>query len=388
MHRGPVAEINLDAISHNIHLIREIPSVKHIIAVVKADAYGHGAVEVSKRLVRDGVDYLAVAFTEEAKELRDSGISSPIIVLFDPDINDIFQYNLIPVISDKKTAIYLSKYAEKKNKSLDIHIKIDTGMGRLGLIGNVINDILEISNINCLKIQGIMSHFSDADLSDNTFAKRQLEIFGQIRNNLFDRGLKINLYHIANSAAVMSLRESHFDAVRPGLMLYGCSPMVNAETQKNRFQNESENSLSDGYSARLIPAMTIKTRLLSIRRLPEGTPISYGRTYVTRRDSLIGVMPIGYADGFIRGLSNKAEVIVRGKRVPVVGRICMDLSMVDLTELSDVDEGDEVVIMGSQGRESISACEIAHKADTIPYEILTSIGNRARRLYLRGNRDQ
>ena len=391
MHRGPVAEINLDAISHNIRLIREISSGKAIIAVVKADAYGHGAVKVSKSLVNDGVDYLAVAFTEEAKELRDSGINAPIIVLFDPDIKDILDYNLIPVISDKRTAIALSIEAEKNNKIINVHIKVDTGMGRLGLIGNVVEDILEISCLKGLKIQGIMSHFSDADLSDNSFAKKQIERFNQIRSELFENGLNIRLYHIANSAAVLSLKESHFDSVRPGLMLYGCSPMISNKLQATSYKLKNEKdpslitepamNLSEGYSSLLIPAMTIKTKLLALRRLPAGTPISYGRTYITRRNSLIGVMPIGYADGFMRRLSNVSEVIVSGKRVPVVGRICMDISMVDLTDLEGVKDGDDVVIIGSQGKESISACEIAQKAETIPYEILTSLGNRAKRVY-------
>lgn len=367
MQRGPVAEINLGAVSHNLRLIKGISSNRTVIAVVKADAYGHGAVEVSKRLVRDGVDCLAVAFTEEAKELRDSGINAPIIVLFDPDPKDVLDYNLIPVISSKKAAIALSDEAERNNRKVSVHIKVDTGMGRLGLTGDVVRDILEISELTRINIDGIMSHFSDADLSDNSFAKKQIERFNQIRSELFENGLKVRLYHIANSAAILSIKESHFNAVRPGLMLYGCSPMAGLKPQ---FQYP-----------KLEPVMTVKTKILALRRVNAGSPISYGRTFVTRRDSLIGVIPIGYADGFIRRLSNISEVIVRGKKAPLVGRICMDLSMIDLTDLEDVAEGDDVVIIGSQGSESIDVCEIAQKAETIPYEIFTSLGNRAKRVY-------
>lgn len=367
MQRGPVAEINLGAVSHNLRLIKGISSNSTVIAVVKADAYGHGAVEVSKRLVRDGVDCLAVAFTEEAKELRDSGINAPIIVLFDSDPKDVLDYNLIPVISSKKAAIALSDEAERNNRKVSVHIKVDTGMGRLGLTGDVVRDILEISELTRINVDGIMSHFSDADLSDNSFAKKQIERFNQIRSELFENGLKIRLYHIANSAAILSIKESHLNAVRPGLMLYGCLPMAGLKPQ---FQYP-----------KLEPVMTVKTKILALRRVNAGSPISYGRTFITRRDSLIGVIPIGYADGFIRRLSNISEVIVRGKKVPLVGRICMDLSMIDLTDLEDVVEGDEVVIIGSQGSESIDVSEIAQKAETIPYEIFTSLGNRAKRVY-------
>lgn len=358
--RGAIAEIDLNAIAGNFRFIKKNSNNCPVIAVVKADAYGHGAVEVSRRLVNEGVEYLAVAFTEEAKELRDAAINIPILVLFDPDIEDIVKYNLIPVIHDKKTALFLSKKAEKNNKNINVHIKIDTGMGRLGLTNNAVKDVLEIANLKGINIDGIMSHFSEADLADATFARIQIERFKTFRKELLDNGLNIRLFHIANSAAVMTLPESHFDAVRPGLMLYGYSPL------------KTEN---------LIPAMSVKTKILALRRLPAGTPISYGRTFITKRDSIIGVMQLGYADGFSRRFSNNAEVLVRGKRSPVVGRVCMDLSMIDLTDLEQAAEGDEIVIVGRQGNEYIDADELAVRADTIPYEILTSLGNAAKKVY-------
>jgi alanine racemase len=386
MNRGAIAEIDLNAISDNLRIIKKLSNNRPAIAVVKADAYGHGAVEISRRLVHDGVEYLAVAFTEEAKELRNAGINSPILVLFDPDINDIFRYDLIPVIRDKKTAVALSKEAEKNNRGISVHIKVDTGMGRLGFTGDAVKEISEITNLKGITIEGVMSHFSEADLLDASFAKMQIERFYSIKTELLNIGLNVQLFHMANSAAVMTLPESHLDAVRPGLMLYGYSPIDRQGTIGNRQKAKDERQeIGDFYLSpiayRLSPAMTVKTKILALRKLPSGTPISYGRTFITKRESLIGVMPVGYADGFSRQFSNNAEVLVRGKRVSVVGRVCMDLTMIDLTDVEQIEEGDEVVIIGRQGSESVDAAELALRADTIPYEILTSLGNMAMRVY-------
>lgn len=366
MNRGCIAEIDLNAISNNLKVVKEMSGNRPVIAAVKADAYGHGAVEVAKRLVRGGVEYLAVAFTEEAKELRESGINIPILVLFDPDIEDIIKYSLVPVISDRKTAIAISASAEKLNVSVNVHIKIDTGMGRMGINANYVEEIAGIAALKGVNIDGVMSHFSEADLADASFAQKQIHKFRTLKDGLSERGLKIKLFHMSNSAAVMTIPESHFDAVRPGLMLYGYSPLQQVENQKQA----------------LVPAMSVKTRILLLKKVLTGNPISYGRTFITKRDSLIGVIAAGYADGFSRHFSNNAEVLVRGKRVPVVGRVCMDLTMIDLTDLECVEEGDEVVIIGRQGDNSIDANELALKADTIPYEILTTLGNMSRRVYI------
>lgn len=364
MIRGAIAEIDLKALGHNFKTIKKITKNLPVIAVVKADAYGHGAVEISKRLSRLGADYLAVAFSEEAKELRESGIDSPIIVLFDNDFRDFFKLNLIPVIHDKKYAHFLSKEALKNNREIIIHIKIDTGMGRLGIpCDRAVEDIVEIANLKGINIEGVMSHLSDADNPHSSFSISQIDIFRKIKCDLSDKGLKIKYFHIANSAATLTLPESHFDAVRPGLMLYGYSSL----------KNQKENQLK--------PIMSLKTEIIALRRLKKNTPVSYGKTYVTKRDSLIGVVRIGYADSFRRSLSNNSYVLVKGRRVPVVGTICMDLSMVDLTDLKDVKESEEVIIIGRQGDEVIDACELASWAGTIPYEILTSLGSRAIRIY-------
>lgn len=378
MHRGAIAEIDLDCISHNLNLIRKITDLP-IIAVVKADAYGHGAIEVSRRLVAEGVSYLAVAYLEEGVRLREAGINTPILTLFErEEISGLIEYDLIPVIHDLDMARKLSEEAKKRGKIVDVHVKIDTGMGRLGLNAvesvDVIMDIIDLRNI---RIKGIMSHFSEADMADMDYAIIQLDEFMSIRNILRDRKVLTSqkdslealddvLFHIANSAAVFSLKDSHLGAVRPGLALYGYSP----------FQDARENSAVN----ELRPSMTVRTRILALRRLHKGTPISYRRTFITTRDSLIALLPVGYADGYARSLSNNGDVLVKGKRVPVVGRVCMDLTMVDVTGM-DVSVGDEVILMGRQGSAEITASEIAKRAGTIPYEITISLGTRSRRVY-------
>lgn len=371
MKRGAVAEIDLSAISHNLKVIGKLVQGCSIIPVIKADAYGHGSVKVAERLLKDKVQFLSVAFTDEARLIREAGIKLPILVFFDPDPDDVIKYNLIPVISDKKSALRLSEVAQRTKLEIPIHIKVDTGMGRLGFIGDEVKSICEIADLRGIRISGIMSHFSDSDSSEQSFAKLQIERFKFLKEQLIEKGLRIEKFHIANSAAIISLPESYFDAVRPGLMLYGVSPIERPSASME---------VVSGYS--LLPAMSVKTRIISIRRVPKGTPISYGRTFITQRESLIGVIAIGYADGFFRAFSNNASVLIKGKRVPVVGRVCMDLTMVDLTGIGDdVGENEEVVILGRQGREFISASELAFRAGTIPYEILTSLGRGAYKLY-------
>lgn len=372
MIRGPVAEISLSAIAQNLYTVRGIVKNRSVIAVVKADAYGHGAAEVSKRLVKEGVPYLAVAYTGEAEELRNSGVNAPLIVLFDRgDVRDYFDFNLIPVVYSMDTAASLSEEAKRRNAVKEVHVKVDTGMGRLGLNGDhIVDDMIKISEMPGLEIAGLISHFSEADLSDRSYAISQMERFVTIQKTVSEKLKRKIFSHMANSAAVLSFKGAYFDAVRPGIMLYGYSPFCDRKEHR-----------ADSTKIDLRPAMTVKTKLLGIRNLPPGTPISYGRTFVTKRRSKIGVLPLGYADGYSRSFSNNSEVLVKGKRAPVVGRVCMDLTMVDLTEVGEVEEGDEVIILGRQGSESITAEELAAKAGTISYEILTSLGRGARRTY-------
>ncbi len=380
MNRGAVAEINLSAIAYNLQSVRKIVKNRPVIAVVKADAYGHGAVEVSKKLFEENVSFLAVAFTGEAIELREAGIKSPIIVLFDTgNIKEVFDFKLIPAIYNVDTASSLSAEAKRRNIIIKVHVKIDTGMGRLGLSGNhIVNDLIKISEMEGIELAGLLSHFSEADLSDRSYAVLQLNRFNKIRETI-SRKLRRKIFsHIANSAAVLTFEDAHLDAVRPGLMLYGYSPI----NQKSEVSPPTQLRITSPELINLIPAMKVKTKILCIRNVPSGTPISYGRTFITKRPSRIGVLPSGYADGYSRFFSNNADVLVKGKRVPVVGRICMDLTMIDLTDVKGVRENDEVIILGKQGKESITAQELAHKATTISYEILTSLGGKSKRIYV------
>jgi alanine racemase len=370
--RWAVAEVSLRAITHNLETVRRIARNRPVLAVVKADAYGHGAIEVSKHLLKEGVSCLAVAYTGEARELRDAGINAPLIVLFDRgDIKDYFDLDLIPVVYTKDAASAFSQEAVKRGTVKKVHVKIDTGMGRLGLNGKcAFEDLAEMLDLPGVEITGLLSHFSEADLLDRSYARLQLERFNAIREAVSEKLKRKIMAHIANSAAVLSFEDAYLDAVRPGIMLYGYSPVIRGP------ENPPVPDMD------LIPAMTVKARLLCIRNVPSGTPVSYGRTFVTARQSRIGVIAIGYADGYPRSLSNKAEVLVRGRRAPVAGRVCMDLTMADLTDVAEAEENDEVVILGRQGNELITADELASKADTISYEILTSLGSRSKKIYV------
>jgi alanine racemase len=368
--RGAVAEIDLDAIAHNLGIVKALTKDRPVIAVVKADAYGHGAAEVSRRLENEGIGLLAVAFIDEGVKLRDAGIRSPIIVLFDKyDPAAFFEYRLIPVIHDLQTARRLSEEARKRENPLDVHLKIDTGMGRLGFCDKgEIEQVMGISKMGYLNVRGLMSHFSDSDISDKSFALAQIRRFHEGRELIMRGTGRPLLCHMANSAATISLPDAYFDAVRPGLMLYGYSPFGDKE------------ALSSGST--LKTAMRVKAKILSVRKLQKGMPVSYGRTFITERESVVAVLSVGYADGYSRHFSNAIDVIVKGKRVPVVGRVCMDLTMVDVTEIEEVEEGEEAVLLGAQGSQEVNAWEMAGKAATIPYEILTTLGNRSRRVYV------
>lgn len=364
MNRGAVAEIDRSALRHNFLSIQARTAHRAVIAVVKADAYGHGSVEVARVLAAQGADYLAVAFVEEARILREAGIETRILVLFDQsDYPACFDLDLIPVIHTKKAAVAVSNESRKRGRTLPIHVNIDTGMGRMGLRAeSAVNHILEIATLEGIVLEGLLSHFSEADLDEKTFALQQLSLFRRLCAEITEKAGLSPVCHMANSAAVFSFPDAMLNAVRPGIALYGYS--------------------SDGGSHGLLPVMKIATRVIALRTLPAGAPVSYGRTFVTKRTTKVAVVSLGYADGFNRLFSNNAEMLVRGQRVPVVGRVCMDLTMLDVTECEDVSEGDEVVVLGSQNGQAIMASELSQRIGTIPYEILTSLGNRSKKEYV------
>ncbi|MBI4844772.1 MAG: alanine racemase [Nitrospirae bacterium] len=357
-----VAEISLGNLSSNLQLVRKKTGNKNILAVVKADAYGHGAVTISRHLLKNGVKMLGVACAAEGIELRNAGITVPIIVFFDTrNIEAFAEYNLTPVVFDLNTAKKISKAASGSKKLIPVHVKIDTGMGRVGFNHEeALTAVPEIASYENLRIEGIMSHFSDADLKNKNFARRQIKSFNRILSELKYAGLSFKYIHMANSAAVMTLPEAHFNTVRPGIMLYGYGC---CEGEK------------------LKPVMSVKSGVLFVKHVPEGTPISYCRTFVTKRRSAIATIALGYADGYDRRLSNKGRVIINGKFAPVAGRVCMDTFMADVTGIPNVSGESEVILIGSKGSRKITAQDIADDIGTIPYEVLTSIGKRVERVY-------
>jgi alanine racemase len=373
--RGAYVEIDLSAIGRNFEYLKSLARGGSVIAVVKADAYGHGAVEAARYLQAAGVDFFGVACAEEAVELRTAGISKPIIAFFAVSaVNLITKYDITPVVYDLPAARRLSEAALAVNRRIDVHLDIDTGMGRIGFLHDGdLKDAAEVCTLGGLRVTGVMSHFSDADLVDGGVAGEQLKRFLAAGEILAPATGPV-MRHMANSAASLSFPEARLDALRPGLALYGQNPFQD----NNPF---------------LSPAMTVKTRVLTIRKIPRGRSISYARTFITRRDSLIGVLPVGYADGYRRAFSNRARVIVGGKFAPVVGRVCMDTTMIDLTDSDNVREGDEVILMGKsagvEGKSAgieVSANELAAIASTISYEMLTTLGRMNRHVYFQSNR--
>jgi alanine racemase len=361
--RGVTAEIDLAAAAHNLNELKRAVGRVPLIAVVKADAYGHGAVELSRTYEKSGVQSLAVAFVSEALELRDAGIRLPILVLFDrSDIPAFFEHSLTPVIHDTRTAEDFSREAEARDLPVDVHVKVDTGMGRMGFLRP--EGIPEMASLAGLRVAGLMSHFSEADLADTDFMRLQLRRFHEMRELLSEGGIR-PLCHIANSAATLAAPEARLDAVRPGLALYGVSPF-----------EDDRPGLPE-----LRPLMRATVKVLALRRLPKGQPVSYGRTFVTTRETLAAVLAVGYADGYPRLLSNASHVLIRGRRAPVIGRVCMDLMVADATDVEDPVDGEDAVLLGADGAERITAWELAGQASTIPYEILTSLGRTALRRY-------
>jgi alanine racemase len=369
--RPTVAEIDLRALSFNYQQIKKrIPKSVSILAVVKADAYGHGALPVSLKLGEMGADYLGVAIPEEGIALRKGGVNTPILILggiFQEGAEAILRYGLTPVVFDIDSLKRLSKAAKRKRRKVKVHLKVDTGMGRLGVPFHLFPVFLkETQKFPDIEIEGLLSHFSMTD-EEESYTSSQWERFQQVITQAKEMGISSRYIHMANSAISTAYPAYSGNLIRPGIMLYGSYPSSSFEKRIN-----------------LKPVLTLKTNIHFLKSVPTGTRISYGGTFMTRRESLIATLPIGYADGYSTRLSNHGEVLIRGKRVPVVGRVCMDLIVIDVTDVPGVSKGDEAILIGRQGRQQITADEIAGKIGSIPYEVLCLIGKRVPRVYRKG----
>lgn len=372
-------EIDLKAIEHNIAALRRSigPDIRLLVAV-KANAYGHGADEVARTALQSGATDLGVARIEEGLALRQAGIEAPILIFgythadFTPQL---LANDLIPTVHSLENAKDLAAAAQAQGREMAVHIKIDTGMGRLGIpcgsgaaeeIKRVADEVAHIDRIKGLRLQGLYTHFATADHADKVYAKRQFRIYLSLLDRLAPSGLDVGLRHAANSGAIIEMPETHLDMVRAGISLYGLYP--SGEVDRMRID--------------LKPALSLKARIIHVKRVPADTCISYGCTYRTTSPATIATVPAGYADGYSRALSNRGAMLVGGHRVPIVGRVCMDLTMIDVSRVpADVVVGDEVVLIGRQGREEISADDVAETLGTINYEVVAALAGRVPRVY-------
>ncbi len=366
-HRPTWAEIDLKAIEYNYRQVRKtVGKDIHIMAVVKANAYGHGTVEVSSVLERAGVDYLGVATTDEAVRLRDHGITAPVLILGSvlPGEVGVAVAKDITLTLCGDDLLDAIRQETKDGRRLKVHIKVDTGMGRVGVWHEeALAFVKKVSAEKGVTLEGIYTHFSSAG-RDDFFTTYQIEAFEKLLSELEKNWIKIPLKHAANSIATVDFKRSHLNLVRPGLIIYGMYP-------KHTFPK----------LIKLKPALSLKTKIVFIKDAPPGRAISYGRTFITQKQTRIATLPIGYADGYGRKLSNKGEVLVKGQRARVIGKVTMDQTMIDLGSISGVKVGDEVVLIGKQGLDEIRAENLARLAESIAYEVVCGISNRVPRVY-------
>ncbi|MBM4299641.1 MAG: alanine racemase, partial [Deltaproteobacteria bacterium] len=345
--RPTLCFIDHDALRWNLRQVRDKVGDKvKILSMVKANGYGHDAVAVAQTLASAGSDAFGVATLEEGTELRRANIAAPILVLagvYLEQVDQLLANKLTPVVHDVDAMKRLDVEIQRRGTTLHVHLKVDTGMGRIGLpAGDVAHWLPKLKKLNALKIAGLFSHFSTAESVEGVYTKKQLAVFADLVAQLRAQGIAPQYCHLANSAATITQPAAYFDMVRPGIMLYGGYPSREMAAQVT-----------------LKPVMAWKTRILQLKKVPPGSSISYGQTFVTERESLIATLPIGYADGYSRLLSNRGEALVRGQRARVAGRVCMDLTMLDVTDIANVQSGDEVVLLGRQGGGEITADEMA-----------------------------
>ena len=359
-----VAEISLSALRHNfLEVVRHVGTCA-ILAVVKANAYGHGAVRVSLALVEAGARRFGVATVAEGITLRDAGITTPILVLAGlapEEVPRLVDYGLTPVLPDREAVETLARLAAGRATPLPVHLKIDTGMGRLGLAPQEARTLLR-DWPSVLQLEGLMSHLAFADTGDIDATEKQLARFRELLDWVKRAEIPVPIAHVAGTAGILRHPSSHFDMVRPGLMLYGYAP-------------------GNFPAGELQPALTWKARIAQVKRVPRGQMISYGGTFVATRPTTVAVLSVGYADGYSRAFSNRGHVLIKGHLVPIVGRVCMDLTMVDVTDVPSVRTGDEAILLGEQGAVRISADDLALQLGTISYEVLSQIGPRVVRVY-------
>jgi len=364
--RATRAIINLGAVSHNIAKIRKkIGNERGLMAMVKADGYGHGAVEVSRAALGSGADSLGVALPEEGQHLREAGIEAPILVvgLIQPEeAYKVVKFCLSQAVASVKLLEALDSEAGKASTKVNVHVKVDTGMGRVGINpDDTVSFVRKVKDFRNLNLEGIFSHFPSSDERDKTFSIGQIQLFNQVISNLRLAGIEVPKKHLANSAAVLDLPQSYYDMVRPGIMIYGFYP--SSEVSR---------------SIKLKPAMTLKTKVAQVKVVPAGTPISYERTFVTKKKTTVATLPIGYGDGYNRLLSNRGEVLIKRHRAPVIGNVCMDMCMVDASGVKDIQPGDEVILFG----EGLPTEEIATKIGTIVHEVVAAVNKRVPRIYI------
>ena len=364
------AEIDLDRAKNNFDAIRKRMSGKtKLAAVIKANAYGHGAVRYAQ-LLENSADYFAVALCEEGIQLRKAGIQTPVLILSripEALFDRLLTYRLTPSIYTYADAEKLNQIAESAGRKMPIHIAVDTGMSRIGFAvsDKSVAEVQKIAGLSNLTIEGIFSHFAAADETDKTYAKGQLEQFEQFLTKLEKQAVSIPLKHLYNSAATLEFAP-RYDMLREGIILYGLRPSKEVNTEK---------------IPEIKPVMSLKSKIIHIKTLPAGISVSYGHTYTTDRETVVATVCAGYADGVPRALSGKANVLVRRKKPPILGRVCMDQFMIDVTEIPDASLNDTVTIFGEDGDEAITADEIAETASTIGYEIVCLITPRVPRIY-------
>ncbi|MCU0595076.1 MAG: alanine racemase [Desulfobacterota bacterium] len=363
--------IDLSALIHNLNQVKAIVGEKtKVMAVVKTDAYGHGLVAAAKALENSRAHCLGVAHFHEAMELRNRGISLPIVILCGirtrEEAEAVVSHGLIPTLFDPAVAEVLAAESARKKTRVSAYVKVDTGMGRLGLVGSELASFLnQVRRFKEIRMEGLTSHLSSADEADPGFTENQIRGFARAIEIGRAMGLDLPLNNLANSAGLMKFKSAHFDMVRPGIMLYGGlpSPDFNAPVA-------------------LKPVMRFAAEVIQVRDFPDNTPVSYSRTYCTQGPRRIAVLSAGYGEGLFRSLSNRGKVLIRGKKVPITGRVCMNMTMVDVTGLKDVSSGEEAVFLGTQDGEKITADDLSSWAGTISYDILCSVGQRNPKEYV------